>query len=51
MCSKSLPSVRVRRSSQNGEQLLDPSQWWAGTPVWVVFTTGGSYMAFLSVSR
>lgn len=46
MCFKSLPCVRIRRSSQNGEQLLDPSQWWAGTRAWVVFITGGSYTAF-----
>ncbi|GAA2523367.1 hypothetical protein [Streptomyces longisporus] len=46
MYATSLPGVRVWLSSLDGEQLVDVSPFWAGTPVLVVFTATGGHMAF-----
>jgi hypothetical protein len=46
MYATSLPGVRIWLSSLDGQQLVDVSPFWAGTPVLVVFTTTGGHMAF-----
>ncbi|GGJ69978.1 hypothetical protein GCM10010121_095780 [Streptomyces brasiliensis] len=46
MYATSLPGVRVWLSSLDGEQLVDVSPFWAGTPALVVFTASGGHMTF-----
>jgi hypothetical protein len=46
MYATSLPGVRIWLTSLDGDQLVDVSPFWAGTPILVVFTANGGQMAF-----